>query len=63
MKLKFRNMHKRMKDTTSIWWLLKPIFEKLWMGKIIHVGLNGFYLELDFRGINTREDLLKELKR
>jgi hypothetical protein len=62
MKIYFHNNYKEMKKTTSIWWLLHPEFDKLWSGKIIYIGLRGWNIELDFRGINNIYDLARELR-
>ena len=53
MKIRFYNMYKYMKRTVSIWWLLKPEFDKKWNGKIIYIGLRGWGIVLDFRRINN----------
>ena len=50
-----------MKRTVSIWWLLKPEFDKKWNGKIIYIGLKGWGIKLDFRRINNIHDFANAL--
>lgn len=54
-------MYKYMKKTASIWWLLRPKFDRKYKGKIIYIGLRGWGLELDFRGINNIHDFIRAI--
>lgn len=50
-----------MKNTVSIWWLLTPEFKRYWNGKIIYIGLRGWNIEIDLRGINNIKDFVRAL--
>jgi len=63
IKITFSNtIYKSMKNIVSIWWLLTPNFERRWNGKIIYIGLRGWYVEIDLRGINNIHDFVRALK-
>lgn len=62
MKVRFVNIYKDMKNTTSIWYALKPSISRFWNGEIIHIGTNCFYVSLDTRGIESIEDFSDALK-
>lgn len=59
MKVGFHNyIYKSMKGCVSIWWLLTPNIQKLWNGKIIYIGLRGWFMSFDFRGMNNINDFI-----
>lgn len=51
-----------MKNTASIWYLLKPQFKRLWSGQLIYIGLNGWGIQIDIRGINSIDDLVDSMR-
>ena len=62
IKIRFHNtIYKAMKNTVSIWWLLTPEFKRYWKGKIIYIGLRGWNIEIDLRGINNIKDFVRAL--
>lgn len=61
MKISFGSIYKHTKNTIPLWYLLIPTFKRMWHGELIYVGLVGWYIVLDFRGVNGPLDLVKAL--
>ena len=62
IKIRFDStIYKRMKNTASIGWLLTPEIKRYWNGKIIYIGLRGWNIVIDFRGINNINDFVSTL--
>jgi len=64
VKIRFHSIvYRSMKNIVSIWWLLTPSFERYWGGKITYIGLRGWNIEIDTRGINNISDFAREMTR
>ncbi len=60
MKIRFVNIQKKAK--LPFWYSIRPSFNRFWMGQIIDIGLNCYYIKFDFRGINSLQDWADSMK-
>ena len=57
MKIRFRKGNK----DYPLWFRLKPKVDRFWLGQLWHIGWPEYFIELDFREINSIQDFKDSL--